>query len=124
MFPEYYIKTVNNLNNVAKDPLNEWIYYFINNSWPPRFAAKGLDKVEAQLKVDDMTTQEKMNYEANLKNLAVSHSMLETAKLEGITEGELQGRLEGDHRGKIYRSKNEPAGFCNGTHSEINRLEY
>ena len=33
-----------------------------------------------------MTTQEKINYEAHLKNLAISHSMLDTAKMEGVLE--------------------------------------
>ena len=80
---------------MVKDPLDEWIYYYKNNNLPPCFAAKGLDKVEAQLKVDDMTTQVKMNYVAHLKSLAISHSMLETLKIEGTMEGELQGRLEG-----------------------------
>ena len=41
-----------------------------------------------------MTTQEKINYEAHLKNLAISHSMLETATLEGRLEGELKGELK------------------------------
>ncbi len=68
---------------MAKDTLDEWIYYFKNHALPDHYAAKGLDKVAAQLKVDAMTTQEKVNYEAHLKNLAISHSMLETATLEG-----------------------------------------
>ena len=46
----------------------------------------------AQLKVNAMTTQEKINYEAHLKNLAISHSMLETATLEGEIKGELKTR--------------------------------
>lgn len=86
VFPEYYIIKVNNFDNVAKDTLDEWIYYFKNNALPERYAAKGLDKVAAQLKVDTMTTQEKINYEAYLKNLAISHSMLDTAKMEGVLE--------------------------------------
>ena len=62
---------VNNFDNVAKDPLDEWIYHFKNNALPNRFNAKGLDKVEAQLKVDAMITQTKAAYEAHLKNLAI-----------------------------------------------------
>jgi hypothetical protein len=40
-----------------------------------------------------MTTQGKLNYEAQLKNLAISHSMLETATIEGELKGELKGEL-------------------------------
>jgi predicted transposase/invertase (TIGR01784 family) len=29
IFPEYFIIKVNNFDDIAKDPLDEWIYYFI-----------------------------------------------------------------------------------------------
>ena len=48
-----------------------------------------------------MTTQEKIDYEAHLKNLAISHSMLDTAKLEGILEGRIKGEIEGEMKGEI-----------------------
>ena len=105
VFPEYYIIKVNNFDNVAKDRLDEWIYYLKNNALPERYTAKGLDKVAAQLKVDAMTTQEKINYEAHLKNLAISHSMLETAKLEGILEGEQRGEQRGEVKGELKKGK-------------------
>jgi predicted transposase/invertase (TIGR01784 family) len=89
IYPEYYIIKVNNFDNVAKDSLDEWIYYFKNNTLPDRFNAKGLSKVAEQLKIDNMSTQEKVNYEAHLKNLSISQNMLETAKLEGKLEGQL-----------------------------------
>jgi predicted transposase/invertase (TIGR01784 family) len=89
IYPEYYIIKVNNFDNVAKDSLDEWIYYFKNNTLPDRFNAKGLSKVAEQLKIDNMSTQEKVNYEAHLKNLSISQNMLETAKLEGKLEGKL-----------------------------------
>ena len=101
IYPEYYIIKVNNFDNIAKDRLDEWIYYFKNNALPKTFAARGLDKVEAQLKVDAMNPQEKINYEAHLKDLAISSSMLETAKFEGKLEGKLEGRLEGRQEGKV-----------------------
>lgn len=110
VFPEYYIIKVNNFDNIAKDTLDEWIYYFKNNALPDHFRAKGLDKVEAQLKIDAMTTQEKINYEAHLKDLAISHSMLETAKLEGIIVGEQDGELK---KGKFAAQKLIQRGFSN-----------
>jgi predicted transposase YdaD len=48
-----------------------------------------------------MNPQEKINYEAHLKDLAISSSMLETAKFEGKLEGKLEGRLEGRQEGKV-----------------------
>ena len=73
---------MNNFDNIAKDPLDEWIYYFKNNKLPERYKAKGLDKVEAKQKIDTMNTKEKIEYEDYMKGLVVSKSMIETAKLE------------------------------------------
>jgi hypothetical protein len=123
IFPEYYIIKVNNFDNVAKDTLDEWIYYFKNNALPDRFRAKGLDKVEAQLKVDAMTAQEKINYEAHLKNLAISHSMLETAQLEGEIKGEIKGEVKGEvKKGKFAAGKLIMRGFSNEDIADITGL--
>jgi hypothetical protein len=94
---------VNNFDNVAKDSLDEWIYYFKNNTLPDRFNAKGLSKVAEQLKIDNMSTQEKVNYEAHLKNLSISQNMLETAKLEG----KLEGKLDSAHNLMVKGFANE-----------------
>jgi predicted transposase/invertase (TIGR01784 family) len=78
-FPEYYIIKVNNFNNVAKDRLDEWIYYFKNNEVLTNFKAKGLDKVASQLKLDDMSKQDKIDYEAHQKINAISNSVIQTS---------------------------------------------
>ena len=70
----------------------------------------------AQLKVDAMTTQGKLNYEAQLKNLAISHSMLETATLEGRLEGEKDGELK---KGKYADQKLILRGFANEDIADI-----
>lgn len=121
IFPEYFIIKVNNFDNVAKDTLDEWIYYFKNNALPNLFRAKGLDKVEAQLKVDAMTAQEKINYEAHLKNLAISHSMLETAKIEGNFEGEAKKAKDAARKLIIRGFSNEDIADITGL--GINEIE-
>jgi predicted transposase/invertase (TIGR01784 family) len=78
-FPEYYIIKVNNFNNIAKDTLDEWIYYLKNNEVLSNFKAKGLDKVASQLKLDDMTRQDKIDYDAHQKINAISNSVIDTA---------------------------------------------
>jgi hypothetical protein len=85
---------VNNFDNIAKDPLDEWIYYFKNNTLPERYKAKGLDKVKPHLKIDIMNTNEKIEYEDYMKGLVVSKSMIETAKMEGEIIGLAKGKLE------------------------------
>ncbi len=123
VFPEYYIIKVNNFDNVAKDTLDEWIYYFKNNALPDHFRARGLDKVEAQLKIDAMNVQEKIIYEAHLKDLAISHSMLETAKLEGKLEGKIIGEQDGElKKGKFAAQKLIQRGFSNEDIADITGL--
>lgn len=42
IFPEYYLIKVNNFNDVAKDSLDEWIYFLKNEEIKDSFKAKGL----------------------------------------------------------------------------------
>lgn len=71
-----------------------WTYYLKNNALPERYRAKGLDKVAVQLKIDIMTTQEKIDYQKYMENLLISKSMLETAKFEGEHKGKIEGKIE------------------------------
>ncbi|MFM2394950.1 MAG: hypothetical protein RLZZ546_2933 [Bacteroidota bacterium] len=100
IFPEYYIIKVNTFNDIAKDTLDEWIYYLKNNAVPEGYRAKGLDMVESKLKLDSMTPEERMIYEAHLKSNAISHNEIETAKMEGREEGREEGRVEGREEGR------------------------
>ncbi len=70
-----------------------------------------------------MTAQEKINYEAHLKNLAISNSMLETAKIEGKLEGRLEGKLEGEaKKAKDAARKLIIRGFSNEDIGDITGL--
>jgi hypothetical protein len=93
---------VHNFNNAAKDTLDEWIYYFKSNALPEKYRGKGLDKVEAQLKIDAKNTQERKEYEEHVKNLAISQSMLETT----IFEGELKAFSKANRNFTINLIKN------------------
>lgn len=95
IYPEYYIIKVNKFNDVAKDSLDEWIYYLKNNRLPEHYSAPGLDKVAELLNYDNMDANAKTQYEAHQKELAISYGVLETAKAEGRAEGEAKGRAKG-----------------------------
>jgi predicted transposase/invertase (TIGR01784 family) len=100
VFAEYYIIKVNKFNDVAKDGLDEWIYYFKNNKLPKSYSAPGLESVSKKLKYDDMSPQNKIDYDAYQKELAISYSVIETAKFEGIQEGIHQGVQKGEFNTK------------------------
>ena len=59
IFPEYYILKVQNFNDVAKDTLDEWIYYLKNNKIKDDFTAQGLDQAREILIYDNLTDEEK-----------------------------------------------------------------
>ncbi|SFC55693.1 conserved hypothetical protein (putative transposase or invertase) [Flexibacter flexilis DSM 6793] len=42
IFPEFYVLKVNNFDDVAKDTLDEWIYFLKNSEVKDEFKAKGL----------------------------------------------------------------------------------
>ena len=107
VFAEYYIIKVNKFNDVAKDGLDEWIYYFKNNKLPASYSAPGLDSVSTKLKYDDMNPQSKIDYDAHIKEMRISYNVIETAKYEGIQEGEARGEARGIAKG-------EARGFVKG----------
>ena len=94
LYPEYYLIKVNNFDDVAKSSLDEWVYYLKNSKLPRTYQAKGLDKVEQRLKYDKMDATRKQEYDQHLESLQISKSMIETAKLEGRQEGNLENKLQ------------------------------
>ena len=45
MYPEFYVLKVNDFNEVAKTPLEEWIYYLNTGDIPETASATGLNEV-------------------------------------------------------------------------------
>ena len=95
IYPEIYIIKVSNFDDIAKDPLDEWIYFFKHTKLPEDYKALGLNEVEQKLKYDNMDTATKKQYDHYLKNVRVSESMLDTAKYEGEQTGIKKGKIEG-----------------------------
>lgn len=91
LFPEYYIIKVNSFDDVAKDTLDEWIYYLKNNRLPDHFTAPGLEKAEQILSYHNMDASAKALYDAHIKDRRISYDVLETARMEGREEGEELG---------------------------------
>jgi hypothetical protein len=63
IYPEYYILTVCNFDDVMKDKLDEWIYYFKYNNIKDEFTAKGLDKARKILDYNNLTSEEQVEYD-------------------------------------------------------------
>jgi len=101
IFPEYYVIKVNTFNDMAKDSLDEWIYYLKNNEILDNFSAKGLHEAKEVLLTDKMNKQEQEAYKQHLENLRYEKSMLISSRESGRIEGEQigieKGRAEGEY---------------------------
>jgi len=86
IFPKYYLLKVNNFNDVAKDTLDEWIYFLKNSEVKDNFKAKGLDKAKEKLRYENLTDEEKKMYDRFQENRRIEMSVEYTAKLEAKQE--------------------------------------
>ena len=96
LHPEYYIIKVNGFDNVAKDTLDEWIYYFKNNRIKDEFTAKGLNKAREILAFDILTEEEKKQYERDADAKVVRDAEIRSALNKGLYEGEAIGLEKGE----------------------------
>lgn len=86
IFPKYYILKVNNFNDIAKDTLDEWIYFLKNSEIKDTFRAKGLEKAKEKLRYESLTEEEKKMYDRFQENRRIEKSVSYTAKQEKAVE--------------------------------------
>jgi predicted transposase/invertase (TIGR01784 family) len=82
IFPEYYVIKVNQFNDVATNSLDQWIYYFKNNEIKEEFTAKGISQAKELWRVDKLSQEEQLNYNAHIKNLRNEASRLWTMNID------------------------------------------
>ena len=94
IYPEYYLIKVNQFNDIAKNTLDEWIYFLKNEEIEDSFHAKGLS--EAQEKLDSMklSDREKQEYDRYIENSRYQESMIDSSFKIGEIEGKIKGKLE------------------------------
>jgi predicted transposase/invertase (TIGR01784 family) len=95
LFPEYYILEVKRFNDIAKDTLDEWIYYLKHDAVLDDFKAQGLLQAREVLNFERLSDEEKVAYERALDDRRSKRSSIQTAKMEGLTEGRAEGLAEG-----------------------------
>ena len=99
LYPEYYILKVNDFNQVAKTPLEEWIYYLNTGEIPEKAQAPGLDAARERLKLDKMSKDELKAYYRHLDNIVILRDNIHTERAEGLEEGRAEGLEEGRAEG-------------------------
>ncbi|MCU0375670.1 MAG: Rpn family recombination-promoting nuclease/putative transposase [Chitinophagaceae bacterium] len=82
IFPEYYLLKVNQFNDVAKNTLDEWIYFLKNSEVKDEFRAKGLKEAGEVLDIMRLTAEDQYGYNRYLDSLHQKASELFTLQTE------------------------------------------
>ena len=63
LYPNYYIIKVNQFNDIAKDTLDQWIYFLKHEEVKSSFKAKGLKEAKEKLDILKLSENERREYE-------------------------------------------------------------
>ena len=95
LYPEYYLIKINRFNDIAKDTLDEWIYFLKNEEIKPDFTAKGLKEAEEKFSIMKLPEDEQKAYEHYQDDLHYQASLFESSFGDGYYEGEVIGIEKG-----------------------------
>jgi predicted transposase/invertase (TIGR01784 family) len=105
IYPDHYVIKVNDFDDIARDNLDEWVYFFKNSEIKNEFKAKGLAEAREKLKEINLPENERGSYKRYLQNLMDEASIALTIRFEqqfarekgleeGIEKGIEKGKLE------------------------------
>ena len=111
IFPEYYLIRVNQFNEVATTPIEEWIDFLKQGQIKRDTQTPGLQEAREKLRVARMSDKERQEYYAHLDALATQNDTIENYKSEGRKEGLIEGEAIGIKKG---RTEGEAIGIEKG----------
>ena len=94
IFPEYYLIKVNNFDDIARNTLDEWIYFLKNEEIKEDFKAKGLKKAKQELDILKLPEKERIAYERYQDDLHYQASMVESTYTIGMKKGRKERDIE------------------------------
>lgn len=122
IFPEYYLLKVNQFNDIAKDTLDEWVYFLKNSEVKDNFKAKGLKEANEVLDIMRLEKEDQYGYNRYLDSLHLKASevfslqteaeykLKEEIAINSIKEGlnnEIISKITGLTIEKIQELRNE-----------------
>ncbi len=106
IFPEYYLLKVNQFDDVAKNTLDEWIYFLKNDEVKDHFKAKGLKEANKVLDIMRLKEKERYGYNRYLDSLHLKASEMYSLEIKAREEGMKEGIKEGMKKNAIETAKN------------------
>ena len=77
IFPTFYILRINDFNDLAKDGLDQWIYFLKNEALPENITAKGLKEARDKLDIMKLSAVERSAYDEYQEQLRIDASEIE-----------------------------------------------
>ena len=93
IFPEYLLVRVNEFNQVAISPLEEWMEYLKNGIIKENTSAPGLREAREKLQYYSMSDAERYAYDEHINAVMIQNDVLGGAREEGFMEGEKRAQL-------------------------------
>jgi predicted transposase/invertase (TIGR01784 family) len=122
IFPNHYIIKVNDFDDIARNSLDEWVYFLKNSEIKDEFKAKGLAAAREKLIEINLEDEELRAYRRYLDQLHYEASIADTIKFEAEydkrkarEEGKAEGKAEGiDQKvreiAKLLKDAGDPPG--------------
>jgi len=102
IYPEYYVIKVNQFNDVAKNTLDEWIYFFKTEEIKDEFKAKGIKQAKVELDILKLSEAERKEYEKYIEQERYEESLI----VSNYKVGELKG-IEEERKRQEEKQRNE-----------------
>ena len=99
VFPEYFLLRVNQFNEVAKTPIEEWMAYLKDGIIKDDTKDPGLQEAREKLAFMRMTDQERREYRDYMVSVHAAQDAIDTAKSDGYEEGYYEGIEKGMEEG-------------------------
>lgn len=121
IFPEFYLLKVNQFNDVAKDTLDEWIYFLKNSEVKDEFKAKGLKQAGEVLDIMRLENDDKYGYNRYLDSLHLKASEIYSLQ----TEAEFKVREENsiEIARKLIKTELDSITIASSTGLSIEKIE-
>ena len=122
IFPNHYIIKVNDFDDIARNSLDEWVYFLKNSEIKDEFKAKGLAAARKKLNEINLSEEELRAYRHYLEQLHYEASLADTIKFEAEydkrkawEEGKEKGKEEGKKEkareiAKLLKTAGDPPG--------------
>ena len=101
IFPEYYILRVDDFDQLATTPLDEWISFLKTGTISADATAQGLPEARECLRIMNLTDAERRAYYHHMDAVRYQKSVIQTGWIEGHDDGYKEGREEGLEQGHV-----------------------